>query len=186
MPPGLVADLCRTTWPLRQRTPGLCDLVGDGDGLGDLVRDRVGDGLGERDLDGLGLLLAAGLVELFVWLGLEEEDGLRDALLVGLGVFDELALFEGLGLLDGLALAGIARRFADSTASELCPHGDAIGSDDEPKAGAIAKPDARNDPAARQIAMRPTRMVPSGIGALRSSGQPSPNRADWVAPCPQA
>jgi hypothetical protein len=184
VPPGLVADLWRTTWPVTQRAPGLRDLVGDGVGLGDLVRDPVGDGLG--DLDGLGLLLADGLVELFVWLGLEEPPGLSDAILVGLEVGDGLGLFEGLALWEALALAVMARRFADSTASELCPHGDAIGSDDDAKAGAIVKPDARNDPAAKQITMRPARMTPRGTGTLRSSGRLLPRRADWVAPCPQA
>src|SRR5215468_4281689 len=110
-PPGLVADFCRTIWPLRQSAPGLRDLVGDGEELGDFECDRVGDGLGERDLDGLGLPLAGGVVEAF-WVGLVE----ADALLLGLGVLEELGVFEELGLEDGLALAlpGMARRFADS------------------------------------------------------------------------
>ena len=168
-------------------------MLGDGDGLADLVCDRDGDGLGERDLDGLGLLLAEGL-ELLVVLGLEEPVGLCEALwlglLDGLGVFDELglfdvlallellALFEALELCDGLALAwirgaevaGIGSWIADSTAREPCPHGDAIGRAEDATAGAIAKPDARNVPATRQMARLPTRMTPTDTGALRSSG----------------
>jgi hypothetical protein len=187
-------------WPDTQSAPGLRDLVGDGFGLGDLLVDRDGDGLGE--CDGLGLVLAAGLVELVLLLGLDELVGLCDALLLGLGVPDELALldalvlglFDGLalfdalvlGLFDGLALAGIPSKLADSTASALCPHGDAIGRDEDARAGATAKPDTRNDPATRLMAMRPTRMTPTATGALRSSGRLPPNRNAGAAPCPQA
>jgi len=142
-------------------------LVGDGFGLGDLLLDFDGDGLGE--CDGLGLLLAVGLVALVLLDGLVEFVGLREALLVGLGVPDGLALV--LGLVDGLPLAGMASKFADSTASALCPHGDAIGNEEEARTGAAVKPVARNDPAARQIAMRPVRMIPSGTGQLPSTGQ---------------
>jgi hypothetical protein len=150
-------------------------LLGDGDGLADLVCDRDGDGLGERDLDGLGLLLAEGL-ELLVVLALEEPVGLCEAL--WLGLLDGLGVFDGLGLLDGLALAwirgaelaGIGSWIADSTAREPCPHGDAIGRAEDATAGAIAKPDARNVPATRQMARLPTRMTPTDTGALRSSG----------------
>jgi hypothetical protein len=151
-------------------------LVGDGEGLPELVRDRDGDGLGERDLDGLGLLLAVGLVEVPL-VGLDEPDGLGDTVLVGLGLLDALAV--------GLPLTGMASKFAASTASELCPHGEAIGRDDEASAGASAKPDARNDPAARLMAMRPARVILSGTGALRSWGQLLPNRAAGTAPYPQ-
>jgi hypothetical protein len=229
VPPGLVSELRCTIWPDTHSAPGLCDLVGDGFGLGDLLLDRDGDGLGE--CDGLGLLLAVGLVDVLLWLGLDELVGLCDgllvglceALLVGLGVFDglalfealllalfeglvlldalPLALFEGLVLLealvlfDGLALvcrirgaelAGASSIFADSAASELCPQGEAIGRDEEARTGAAVKPEARNVPAARQMAMRPTRMTPIGTGALRSSGQLQPNRDAGAAPCPQA
>jgi hypothetical protein len=147
----------------------LRDLLGDGDGLADLVCDRDGDGLGERDLDGLGLLLAEGL-ELLVLLGLEEAVGLREAL--WLGLFDGLALCDGLALawIRGAEVAGIGSCIADSTAREPCPHGDAIGRAEDATAGAIAKPDARNVPATRQMAKRPARMTPTGTGALRSSG----------------
>jgi hypothetical protein len=183
-----------------------------------LLVDRDGDGLGE--CDGLGLVLAAGLVELVLLLGLDELVGLCDGLLVGLcdalllglgvpeelalvdalvlGLFDALVLglfdglvlglFDGLalGLFDGLALAGMASKFADSTASALCPHGDAIGRDEDARAGAMVKPDTRNDPATRLMAMRPTRMTPTGTGALRSPGRLQPNRDAGAAPCPQA
>ena len=57
VPPGLVLELCCTSWPVTHRAPGLCDLVGDGVGLGVLLRVRDGDGLGECDLDGLVLVL---------------------------------------------------------------------------------------------------------------------------------
>ena len=175
MPPGLVSELCCTSWPVTQSAPGLCDLLGDGDGLAELVCDRDGDGLGEREFDGLGLLLAEGL-ELLVVVGLEEPVGLREAL--WLGLLDGLGVFDGLGLFDGLALAwicgaevaGIASWLADSTAKEPWPHGDAIGRAEDATAGAIAKPDARKDPATRQMAKRPARMTPTGTGALRSSG----------------
>ncbi|MGN6792859.1 MAG: hypothetical protein ACTHJW_10800 [Streptosporangiaceae bacterium] len=178
-----MSELCCTIWPVTQSAPGLRDLLGDGDGLGDLD----GDGLGERDLDGLGLVLVlADGLELELADGLELWLGLCDVLLLGLGLVDELVLLdalllglveelvllEALVLLDGLELCDevAASRFADSTATELCPHGDAIGRCDEARAGAIVKPEARNDPAARQTAMRPARMIPTGTGALRSSG----------------
>ena len=187
MPPGLVSELCCTSWPVTQSAPGLCDLLGDGDGLAELVCDRDGDGLGDREFDGLGLLLAE-VLELLVLLGLEEPVGLREAVwlglldglgvLDGLGLLDGLGVFDGLGLFDGLALAwicgaevaGIASWLADSTAKEPWPHGDAIGRAEDATAGAIAKPDARKDPATRQMAKRPARMTPTGTGALRSSG----------------
>jgi hypothetical protein len=188
----------------------LRDLVGDGFGLGDLLVDRDGDGLGE--CDGLGLVLAAGLVELVLLLGLDELVGLCDALLVGLGVPEVLALFDALmlglfdalmlGLLDaltlglvdalvlvpfdGLELAGIPSKLADSTASALCPHGDAIGRDEDARAGATVKPNTRNDPATRLMAMRPTRMTSTGTDALRSPGRLQPNRDAGGVPCPQA
>jgi len=45
VPPGLVLELRCTSWPVTHSAPGLCDLLGDGEGLGVLLRD--GDGLGE-------------------------------------------------------------------------------------------------------------------------------------------
>lgn len=208
-------------WPDTHSAPGLRDLVGVGFGLGDLLRDLDGDGLGE--CDGLGLLVAVGLVEVLLWLGLDEIVGLGvpdgvallDALLLAvfdglvvfeallLAVFDGLELFEallvalfaGLVLFDGLALVcrirgaelgGAAIKCADSAATELCPHGDAIGKAEDARTGAAVKPEARNVPAAKQMAMRPARMTPSGTGALRSSGQLQPNRDAGAATCPQA
>jgi hypothetical protein len=159
-----------------QIAPALCDRLGDGDGLADLVCDRLGDGdgLGERDLDGLGLLEADG-VGLLVWLGLDEPLGLCDALRLGLPV----GLAPGDGLLDAVAVAVrgvdatvIASSLADTAATELCPHGEPIGRADEAKAGAIAKPDARNDPATRLTAIRPARSVATGTVALLSSSLP--------------
>ncbi len=105
VPPGFVLELCCTSWPVTQIAPGLCERLGDGDGLADLECDFDGDGLGERDLDGLGLLLADWL-GLFDWLGLGEPLGLCDELLDALGLVDGLELLEELVLLDGLA--GIA------------------------------------------------------------------------------
>jgi len=99
VPPGLVLELCCTSWPVTQIAPGLCERLGDGDGLVDLERDFDGDGLGECDLDGLGLLLADWL-GLFGWLELDDP--------VGLGLVDGLELVEELVLFDGLAVTGIA------------------------------------------------------------------------------
>jgi hypothetical protein len=155
--------------------------VGDGDGLGDFDLDRLGDGLGEPDLDGLGLLVGEGLA-LWVWLGLVELVGLRDGLVVA------LAAREGLVLPDGLApddvpvpyVRSAASSLADTTAVELCPQGEAVGRADIASAGAITKPDARNEPAARQTAIRPARRIPIGTAALRSSGRPLPVLASHV------
>ncbi len=166
VPPGLVFELCCTSWPVTQIAPALCERLGDGDGDGevDLVGDVDGDGLGERDLDGLGLLLAD-------WLGLSDWLVLDDPVGLGLGLVDGLELVEELELVDGLAVAGIASRCADTAAAEPCPHGDRIGRAAEAKAGAIAIPDARNDPAIMATAARPVRKIPTGIAALRSSRQ---------------
>jgi len=165
-PPGLVLELCCTSWPVTQSAPALCDLLGDGDGLVDLVRDFDGEGLGERDLDGLGLVVADGL-GLFDWLG--EPVGLCEALVLGL--LDGLGLLEELALEDGLVVA--ASRCADSAAAEPWPHGELISATVEANAGAIAMPDARKDPATMATATRPARKIPTGIVALRSSRQPS-------------
>jgi hypothetical protein len=154
----------------------LCDLLGDGEGLGVLLRERDGDGLGERDLDGLGLLLEDGF-GLFVLLGLDDPVGLCDGLRLGLG------LVVGLGLLVGLALLLVlASWLAETAETELRPHGDAAGLAVEANAGAIAKPDERNDPATTQMATRPARLLASSTGALRSSAQPSPAHAVAVVP----
>src|SRR5215813_9776426 len=156
-----------------------CERVGDGDGLGDLDRDRLGDGLGELDLEGLGLLLPEGVG---VWLGLVELVGLRDALGVG------LAVPVGLALLDRLALeipaaayvCTAASSLADTTAVELRPQGEAAGRAEVASAGAITKPDTRNEPAATQTAIRPARGIAIGTAALRSSGRPLPVLASDV------
>jgi hypothetical protein len=182
----LVLELCRTSWLVTQIAPALCDRLGDGDGLGVLECDRDGDGLGVRDPDGLGLLLEDGLGLLLV-LGLEELVGLCDAL--------RLALFDGLGLLDGLAIAFltlgvdatcIASRLADTAWTPLRPHGELMGLAGEAKAGAMAKPDARNDPAKRETAMRPARAIATGTVALRSPRLATASRVAGVVPFPQA
>jgi hypothetical protein len=162
----------------------LCDLLGDGVGLGVLVRERDGDGLGERDLDGL--LLGLGLFEGLL-LGLLE--GLFDGLVLGL--FDGLllGLLEGLllGLLDGLGLALFEEISASSRAvtaeTEPRPHGEELGLAAEANAGAIAKPEARKDPATTLMATRTARVLATGTGALRSSAQPASAHAAVVAPC---
>ena len=161
-----------------QIAPARCERVGDGDGLGDLDRDPLGDGLGELDLDGLGLLLEG----VGVWLGLVELVGLRDALGVG------LAVPVGLALLDRLALeipaaayvCTAASSLADTTAVELRPQGEPAGRAEVASAGAITKPDTRNEPAARQTAIRPARGIAIGTAALRSSGRPLPVLASDV------
>jgi len=123
---------------------------------------------------GLGLLL--GLLE-----GLFEGLGLLD------GLLDELLL--ALGLVLGLALALfemiIASSLADTAETELRPHGDTLGLAVEANAGAIADPDARNDPASTQIATRQALLVATATGALRSAAQPPPARAVGAVPCPQ-
>jgi hypothetical protein len=143
--------------------------VGDGEGLGDFDVDRLGEGLGELDLDGLGLLLGEGLA-LWVWLGLVELDGLSDELVVGLALADVPAPYVRTAL----------SSLADTTAVELCPQGELIGRADFASAGAITKPDARNEPAARQTAIRLARRIPIGTAALRSSGRPLPVLASEV------
>lgn len=88
-----------------------------------------------------------------------------------------LGVREGLVLVDGLALGDVAAlrdstapsSLADTTAVELRPQGEPIGRADVASAGAITKPDTRNEPAARQNAIRPARRLPSGTAALRSS-----------------
>ena len=153
--------------------------MGDGDGLGDLDEDRLGDGLGELDLDGLGLLLEG----VGVWLGLVELVGLRDALGVGLAVPVGLALLDRLALENVAAAAYVctaASSLADTTAVELRPQGEAAGRAEVASAGAITKPDTRNEPAARQTAIRPARGIAIGTAALRSSGRPLPALASDV------
>ncbi len=198
MPPGLVLELCRTSWPVTQIAPALCDRLGDGDGDGLLVRDRdgdglgvpecdrEGDGLGVRDLDGLGLWLADGL-GLLVTLGLEELVGLCDAL--------RLTLLDGLGLFDGLALVCLTRgveatfaasKLADTAWTALRPQGELMGLAGDAKAGAMAKPDARNDPATRETAIRPARAIATGTVALRSLSPATASRVAGFVPFPQA
>ena len=148
--------------------------MGDGDGLGDFDLDRLGDGLGELDLLGLGLLLLGEGLALWVKLGLVE--------LVGLAVREGLALPDGLALDDVPApfVPTAASSLADTTAVELCPQGEPIGRADIASAGAITKPDTRNEPAARQTAIRPARGIPIRTAALRSSGRPLPVLASHV------
>ncbi len=176
MPPGAVLEPC-TSWAVTQSAPARwrCDRLGDGDGLGDFEGDRLGEGLGELDLDGLGLWLGE-VDELLVWLGLVELVGLRDGLGFGLAVREGLVLFDGLALGDVAALRDCTApsSLADTTAVELRPQGEPIGRADVASAGAITKPDTRNEPAARQKAIRLARRVPSGTAALRSSGRPKP------------
>lgn len=148
--------------------------MGDGEGLGDFDLDRLGEGLGELDLDGLGLLLLGEGLALWDRLGLVEVDGLSDELVVGLP--DGLALDDVPALYGWTALSSLA----DTTAVELCPHGELIGRADFASAGAITKPDTRNEPAARQTATRPARRIPIGTAALRSSGRPLPVLASEV------
>jgi hypothetical protein len=155
--------------------------VGEGDGLGDFDLDRLGEGLGELDLDGLGLLLLGEGLALWVWLGLVEVVGLREPLGVGLPVLDGLALADELALDDVAAyVRTAASSLAETTAVELCPQGEPIGRADSASAGAITKPDTRNEPATRQTAIRPARWIPIGTVALRSSGRPSPVLASDV------
>lgn len=152
VPPGLVFELCCTSWPVTQSAPGLCDVLGDGDGLG----ERDLDGLGLVVADGLGLFDLVGLVDL---LGLGELEELREALALGLVAGLELA--GDVALADGLAVAGIASRCADTAAAEPCLHGDLAGAAAEAKAGAMAIPMARNDPAIMATATRPARSIPA-------------------------
>jgi len=60
------------------------------------------------------------------------------------------------------------------TATDALPHGEFAGRAADASAGAIAKPEARKDPAAMQTTTRPARMTPSGTAALRSLGRPQP------------
>jgi hypothetical protein len=165
--PGTVLERCCNIWAVTQIAPARwrCEGLGDGDGLGDF------DGLGEMDLDGLGLLLGEG-VGLWVWLGL----GLRDGLGVRLAVPEVLALIDGLALDDvpALVVCAAASSLADTTAVELRPQGELIGRADAARAGAITKPDTRNEPAVRPTAIRPARRIPTDTAALRSSGRPEP------------
>src|SRR5262249_19334771 len=69
-PPGNVCVLFATSWFVTQRAPARWCL-GDGDGLGDLVCEREGEGLGVLDVVGLGLLLVGDGLGLLVSDGLE-------------------------------------------------------------------------------------------------------------------
>jgi len=133
--------------------------------------DGVGEGLGELDLDGLGLL-GEGLA-LWVRPGLVELAEPRDVLGVGMAVLDGLALPDEL-------ICTAASSLADTTAVELCPQGELIGRADFASAGAMTKPDTRNEPATRQTTIRPARRIPIGTAALRSSGRPLPVLASDV------
>jgi hypothetical protein len=166
-----------------QIAPARCERLGDGDGLGDFELDRLGEGLGEVDFGGLGLLLVE-VVGLLVPLGLVDVTGLRDGLVLHVLL---VGLTAGLvELVDGLAVRLLAdwrmlgeddasvrtvSRLAEIAAVDARPHGEAISRADEATAGAIEKPDARKDPAARQTAARPARTSPTGTALL-----PSPDR----------
>jgi hypothetical protein len=168
MPPGAVLDLCRTSWAVRQITPGRCEWLGEGDGLGDLERERLGDGLGELDFDGLGLLLGDGL-------GLVVTDGVVELV----GVCDGVVL---IGLMDGLAFDDVVAlsKLADTTAAVPLPQSELMGRAGEARAGARANPDARKEPAARQTTIRPACTIPLGTTPLRSSGRPQPEQPSDV------
>lgn len=111
VPPGIVRDSPRTNSPVTQITPGfgggLGDLVGDlvGVGVGDFVGlgDFVGDGLGLLVgvvlLDGLGLCVG---FELFVGVGVAVFVGLADW--VGSGGLLGLADLDGAGVELGLGV----------------------------------------------------------------------------------
>jgi hypothetical protein len=179
-----VLELCRTSWADAQIAPARCERLGDGDGLGDLEVDRLGDGLGEVDFGGLGLLLADAVALL---LGLVEV-GLPDGLVlhvptVGVGLAVGVLLCPALTFADWRmigadeAIVRTTSRLADSAAVEARPQGELIGRADEATAGAIEKPDARKNPAARQTATRPARTIPTGTALL-----PSPDRRSPVRP----
>jgi hypothetical protein len=155
-----------------QSTPAWCECDGDGDGLGerDGECERDGDGLGEAEREGLGLLLADGL-GLLVRLGLVLTVGLLD----GLADLDGLVLLDGLALVDAVELWRLApSSLADTAETVRRPHGEFIGRAPDANAGAIAKPDARNVPAAMQTAARLVRTIPVRTVALRSSSRPAP------------
>ena len=119
---------------------------------------------------------------LWVWLGLVELAGVPDEVAVGLAVPEEPALVDGIGLDDVPAscVRTAESNLADTTAVELKPQGEPIGRADVASAGAITKPDARNEPADRQTAIRPARRIAIGTVALRSSGRPLPVLASDV------
>lgn len=114
-----------------------------------------------------GLVLGLGLRE-----GLGLLDGLFDGLVEGEGL--ALALADRLGLDDGDGLCCEESGLAPTTATEPLPQGEFIGRAADASAGAIAKPPTRKVPAARQMAARPARMIPTGTVVLRSSSRPDP------------
>jgi hypothetical protein len=165
VPPGEVLELCRTSWAVRQIAPAGWEWLGDGDGLGDPECEWLGDGLGELDLEGLGLVLADGL-------------GLLEPVVVAVG----LCVGVGLALLDGLALedACTPSKPADTAAAEPLPQGVLSVRAGDARTGAIEKPDARNDPAARQSSILPACTSLTGTAPLRSSGRREPVRPSDV------
>jgi hypothetical protein len=142
--------------------PGRCDLVGDGLGEGECVRERDGDGDG--DLEGLGLVLADGL-GLLLALGL-----VVGAVFDGLG--DDVGLGEGLA--DGDVLLVPPSKTADATAGVPPPQGEVIGRAVAANAGSIATPAAIKVPAAAETTARPARMTPARTTTLRSSSRHIP------------
>jgi hypothetical protein len=167
VPPGEVSDSCRRICAVTQRMPGRCDLVGDGLGEGDRVRECDGDGDG--DLDGLGLVLADGLG---LWLTLALLVGAVVEVFDGLGEELEPDVELGEGLADDDVVAPRSKT-ADATAGVPPPQGEVTGRV-AANAGAIATPDAIKDPAAAQTAARPARMTPARTTTLRSSRRPVP------------
>jgi hypothetical protein len=167
LPPGDVSDSCRRIWAVTQRMPGRCDLVGDGLGEGECVRECDGDGDG--DSDGLGLLLAEGLG---LWLALALVVGAVVEVFDGLGDELEPDVELGEGLADGDVVTFPPSKTADATAGVPPPQGELIGCADAANAGAMATPDAIKDPAAAQTTARPALMTPARTTTLRSSSPP--------------
>src|SRR5262245_57866579 len=171
-PPGNVCVLFATSWFVTQRAPARWCL-GDGDGLGDLVCEREGEGLGVLDVVGLGLLLVGDGLGLLVSDGLElaapvelavdgdAEDALADGLVVALG--------ESLG--ETLAGLSATSRLTVTAAEVFLPHGEAWRAAGEATAGAAGRAAARKDAAARLKVIRLARLIISGTEALRAVGR---------------
>jgi len=155
---------------------GFGDLDLDGDGLGDFDGDLLGlfdgvvllDGLGLREglvLVGVGVAvdeLGVGVevwVEVELWLGLSEPDGLPGEI-----------VSAGVRLCVGLAPirpADSANTLAWTVAAAPEPHRPPSGATGSASTGAIAGPDSRNRPAPVATATCPTRTTLTGTAALR-------------------
>jgi len=149
-----------------QIRPGWCDLLGDGLGEGDRVREWLGDGDGlcDGDWEALGLLLADGLG---LWLAV-------GAAVESVGLADELEVSLGEGLADGDVVTAPPSKTAEVTASVAPPQGELCGRAAAANAGAIATLDATKDPAAALTTTRPARMTPARTTKLRSSSRHIP------------